>query len=199
MVIKIREKDIDIMLKDLDKAHSEYQIENFIVGSEVHPWHQYKQALREIASRREALVDQNEKLSFIESEIKRFERWRPRFGRKKQIHYIRLTQEKRKRKKLIVDIANNEEEMNCFVRCAAEIRHMQGFNSLTFEKRKAIEAEAWREKAKWMICLDLYCFGKPSKGTIEFITKLPKSIRRELIIKLSVIKPEEVKQYFLDI
>jgi hypothetical protein len=207
MVIESGKNEIEIMLGDLEKTHSEYQIENFIVGCEVHPWHRYKQALRELASRREAVIDLNDKLSYLEGEIKRmqgrryryFHRWRLKTAKEKTIDFYQLKIKKRERKKLIISIAGNKKERKCFARIATQIRRKHGFDSLTYEKRKAIEAEAWREKAKWMVCLDYFCLGQPSKQTIEFIAKFPKAIRRELINDIAKITRNEVTQYLIDV
>ena len=50
-------KDIEIkkLLNDHQELHSEFQIENFIIGNQGDKWAQYKQSLREIKARYEKL------------------------------------------------------------------------------------------------------------------------------------------------
>ena len=58
------DSEIKILLNDEELNHSNFQIENFIVGSQVGKWAQYKQCLREISSRFEQ--DRGDKCRFVE-------------------------------------------------------------------------------------------------------------------------------------
>jgi effector-binding domain-containing protein len=190
------EKKIGILSRDYQSEHTEYQIRNFIIGSEVHPWHQYKQCLREIAKRYENLKIKKDSLKAINSGDSKL-KGRRVFFRKKQKNNISKINAMRSR--LLKSISEINRELKHFVNIAMEIRHKHGFEELSDERKKYLEAEAWREKAKYMLCMDLFCIGQPSKQTMEFVYKLPKDVKRGLIGQLAKIKREEVKQYLIDV
>jgi hypothetical protein len=185
---------IEILLKDFQANHSEYQIENFIVGSEIHPWHRYQQCLREISSRKDGLIDQSEALESIDLKLKELNR--RRFFRRKKSARL-LSKKKRQRLKIIKSIAATHRELDCFFKIALDMRNEYGFDSLSGEQKKMLEAEAWREKAKWMICLDFFCFGQPSKSTLEFVFKLPKNVKRDLILDMANMDRRNVEHFLI--
>jgi F0F1-type ATP synthase delta subunit len=180
---------IDILLKDFEPNHSEYQIKNFIIGSQVHPWHQYNQCLREIAARHGAIKEKQRELDLFEIETKR---------RKARGWFKRKTRPIENRAKTLNEIAEIERELNCFLKIAIEIRRQHGFENLSFEKKSVLEAAAWREKAQYMICMDLYCIGRPSKQTIEFIYKLPKEVKRELFSQMMKLNKDNIQNFLIE-
>src|SRR5512139_1594951 len=71
---------VEKLLADYRPEHSEFQIENFIVGCG-HPWGQYKQALRELSARHSAVLESSEQIRELKNEIdKRRRRWLWRNG-----------------------------------------------------------------------------------------------------------------------
>ena len=182
MVTAENEKMIDALLKDFDGGHTEYQIENFIVGTEIHPWHQYVQCLREIGSRYEAIKNSRESLK---SNVRR------------KFLFFRSKPKKKKIDQAKRSIAKNEKELNHFLEIAIEIKKQFG-GELTEEKKKVLEAEAWREKAKYLLCMDLFCIGRPSKQTIEFIYKLPRETKRELLMNVDPRDQKKIIEYLIE-
>jgi len=192
-----RRAQINDLLKDHAAGHSDFQIENFIVGSEAHPWHRYKQCLREIAGRKESIELGEQEIRYMDEDIRRLKKWdkfNP-FFRKKRTRMIAILMAKRKAGSK--SIKNNARELHIFVESAVTIRESFGFEKLSIEKKRYLEADAWREKAKWMICLDMFCFGNISKATLEFTYKLPKAVKRELIMQLSDLNREKLQNYLV--
>ena len=61
------------LLKDYEGCHSDFQIDNFIIGSQGDAWAQYKQCLREINGRVEILESKSGKAAAeTEKELARF-------------------------------------------------------------------------------------------------------------------------------
>jgi len=188
---------INDLLKDHAAGHSDFQIENFIVGSEAHPWHRYKQCLREIAGRKESIEMGEQEIRYMEEDIGRLKKWDrfSPFSRKKRSRMIAILMAKRTAG--LNSIRNNARELQRFVESAVAIRESHGFKNLSAEKKRYLEADAWREKAKWMICLDMFCFGNISKPTLEFTYKLPKAVKRELIMQLKDLTREKLQNYLI--
>lgn len=164
---------IDKLLKDFDSGHTEYQIRNFIVGSEVHAWHQYMQCLREIHARKNFLISSNHKIK------KGLKFW------KKKIEMPNSEDKKIKR------------EMALLIKIALELRKKYNFENLSQDKKNILESEAWREKAKFMLCMDLFCIGRPTKETIDFIYKLPKKTKRELLTDVDPRDRQKIIEYLV--
>lgn len=169
----MNEKIIKALLKDFEPGHTEYQIRNFIVGSEVHPWHQYMQCLREIDGRVRILR-------------------RPDRERKSRFKFWR-----RKRNGRLPANRSVRRELAHFINIAVELRERHNFGSLSGEQKKILESESWREKAKFMLCMDIFCMGRPSKPTVEFIYKLPKKEKRELLMEVDPRNKQKVIEYLV--
>jgi hypothetical protein len=188
----MKENAIDILLKDFEPNHTEYQIKNFIIGSEIHPWHQYGQCLREIAGRRGVMLEKRNALKVLDEKIKRLEA-RRLFKKKSETEKAFG-----RRVELLTQIAEISRELNCFVKCAIDIRRQYGFEKLSLEQKKILEAEAWREKAKYMLCMDLFCIGRPSRQTVEFVYKLPKKVKRELLTSIDPRNQQAIIEYLVE-
>ena len=124
------------LLKDYQPKHSQFQIDNFIIGNQGCNWSKYKQALREIDGRYNSLIGQKEDLELFD--LKRVWRWP--FGRKAQIRAIRR---KRDRQTLADNIAETERELRRFVEIAVKLKERIG--KLDYEKRKVLESDSWRQ------------------------------------------------------
>jgi hypothetical protein len=189
----IKEK-LKILLKDNQEGHSEFQIKNFIINSQIHPWHRYKQCLREIAGRKESVESGAKQALVLGLEIKKLKR--KLFLRKKNASKIsELNYQKRSALK---SARKAERELNLFVNVALELRENYNYHNLSFEQKELLEAEAWREKARYMFFIDLYCIGQPSKQTIEFIYMLPKKIKRDLFLQMGEIDKKKIHNYLIE-
>jgi len=172
------EYGIKLILKDFQPMHSEFQIDNFIVGAESCPWARYKQALREIDSRWSSLVSSREDLELFD--LSRSRGWP--FGRRAK---IRLSRRKRSRAALVKNIAETERELERFVEIAIQLKDEIG--PIENGKRELLEADSWRQKAVRMSALDLLVNRGISHTTMDFILKLPIKDRQMVI---NVISPD---------
>lgn len=189
---------INLLLKDYDQGHTEYQIENFIVGSEVHPWHRYCQCLREISARHDLLMEKERNRILLASEIVDLQQKGHRWLFRKKKYQVKVENKKRDLRTLTLGIMEVRRELDIFLKIAMEMRRQNGYESLNFERRKILEGEAWREKAKYMLCMDLFCIGRPSKQTVEFIYKLPKAVKRELLMEIDPRDKQKIIEYLIE-
>ena len=192
------DNQINLLLHDYESGHSEFQIRQFIVNSEVHPWHKYKQCLREIYARRETIESKKRILETINQSILKLNSKKGRrfFGsKKKEIELAELISKKIDFEK---KISLAKRELVCFVEAAFEIRSNHGFDRLNHDEKKYLEAEAWKEKAKFMLCLDIFCLGSIGKQTIEFIYKLPQKTKRELLSSIDIKDRNRMINYLVE-
>jgi hypothetical protein len=175
---------IEDLLKDFELYHSEFQIKNFIIGGAGNSWMQYKQCLREIASRYENYLQKAERIKTLEGEAAEKKNGRFRFGLKK-IKAAAGTARKNR------ELADHREqyrhlirELRVFIDEAVRIKRESRFDGLSEKQKSDLEAVSWLEKAKRMAALDLIAFGNFSRPTVDFIFSLPREQRRELLIFL---------------
>jgi hypothetical protein len=178
---------IENLLQDHQKFHSEYQIENFIIRSQGGAWAQYKQCLREIASRYDTIQDMKGDMQLIDLEIERLKNKRFFFRRFSKIkHRIELERKQRNLGNLKKSFADTSRELLAFVRIAEGIKlNFWGNGKLSGNKKKMLEENMWFEKAKFMMAVDLMTIGNVSKPTLEMVYAMPKKIRGELMSNLS--------------
>ena len=174
----VLETEIKGLLKDHRARHSEFQIDNFIIGSEPCAWARYRQSLREIDSRWGLLVSSREELELFD--LSRDRGWP--FGRRAK---IRLSRRKRSRAALVKNIAETERELERFVEIAIQLKDEIG--PVENGKRELLEADSWRQKAVRMSALDLLVNRGISHTTMDFILKLPIKDRQMVI---NVISPD---------
>ena len=165
--------NVEKLLSDFRPEHSEFQMENFIIGGG-HPWGQYKQALRELSARHLVMVESSQKIAELRDEIKRQRaKW---FGRGHvNGHEAKLTALKDSRK-------SKAREYYTFYRIARDLKKQLG--EITPKRRRELEAEMWLDKARRMAALDLMTTGGIQRQTAEFLTSLPREQRREIFREL---------------
>lgn len=188
-------KLIESLLKDYENGHTAFQIKQFIVGSQAHPFHRYKQCLREIAGRHETIKSNRIKLNKIENRIKKV-KLRLFFFRKTKRKILTILEIERK--SLIAANYDTSRELNNFVSIGLELRRKFGFENLSIKQKELLDADAWREKAKYMLALDLFSMGSPSKQTAEFIYMLPQSIKKELFNELIKMDRQKIINYLIE-
>jgi len=176
--------DIEKLLVDYEKYHSEFQIDNFIIGKSGDDWARYKQALREISTRYKSLINMREQFeidSFGPSFYKKIRAWLLPC----RVREIYKDKRRRSRSEIVSEIAEIERELSRFIELAKSLRDRLG--ELTPERRRELEANSWREKAVKMAGLDLLTNGRVGSASLEFIMSLPKKDRRMVI---NVISPD---------
>ena len=177
--------DIEILLKDFETKHSEYQIDNFIIGNQGGIWSQYKQALREIHSRYNSLISQKEELELFDLK----KPWRWPFGRRAEIKKARR---KRSRLAMADGISETARELNRFVKLAMALKKALG--DLGNGKREILEADSWRQKALRMAGIDILVNHRIGQSTMELILALPEKDRTGVLLILSPdSKPDPFK------
>ena len=182
-------KDIEIkkLLNDHQELHSEFQIENFIIGSQGDKWAQYKQCLREIKARHEKLESDKMQAEILKMEPKAKRLFWPskmnfakrkieRISRQKQLKSIRDTIEERQR------------ELDCFLKLAKSLKdHIGNVNK---ERRQQLELESWTAKGRRMAAIDRILTGGISHQTFEFILSLPIESQNSILDKILPNDPE---------
>jgi len=171
---------IENLLKDKQGHHSEFQIENFIVGGEGDSWAQYKQSLREIESRYETILSEREALIIEKKRIENFKKDangnRAWYNEKIRAYHKRLENAK--------DV---KRELYKFVDLALKLKEEIG--EIYFEKRHQLESESWTAKGIKLAAIDFLTSGRLSAQTAEFILSLPKKSQVEVFTKISSNKP----------
>lgn len=166
------------LLRDFESAHSEFQIDNFIIGSAGDPWAQYKQCLREIHARRESVINLQEQIELHEMNSVRV-RWL--FIRKKKAE-IEKRQWRRKRKALVKRLSESKRELARFVDLALELKKSIG--EIGPDEKRRLEEQSWLYKARRMAGIDVIVNGRIGKQTLEMILALPDAQRREILAEL---------------
>ena len=167
---------IEKLLDDYQQYHSEFQIDNFIIGKEGCNWSKYKQALREIDSRYKSLISQKEELELFELQKSRCWPFGSRFK-------IMAARRKRARLAMIDQISETERELNKFVKIAVKLKEEIG--DIGNGKRELLEADSWKQKALKMAGIDLLINGRIGQPTMELILALPEGDRFEVLGRLS--------------
>lgn len=164
-------KKVEALLKDYHPEHSAFQIENFIIGSQAGLWGRYKQALRELSGRHIGMMKIRSKINLNKKEIElETRKW---FKDKKKIE--KLTAEIESVKKTFKPKAR---EYFTLYKLAVELKRKIG--EITPHKRRELEAQMWHEKARRLAAIDLISIGGLQRSTVEFITQLPREMRKEI-------------------
>jgi hypothetical protein len=172
---------IEKLLMDYRSKHSEFQIDNFIIGNQGCVWSEYKQALREIHGRYISLISQKEDLEMFDLK----KSWRWPFGRRSSI--IKSRRE-RSRFALANGISETERELDRFVELAVELKKEIG--DIDPVKRQVLEADSWLQKSVRMAAVDLIVNGRIGQSTIGMIISLP---TRDRAVALDKIKGDPHK------
>jgi len=170
------------LLYDNESRHSDFQIENFIIKKQGDKWAQYKQCLREIASRDSSIRDSEARNKALVSATKksvRFKLWRL-LNRKKNGSgpEIRLPDG---------NLDDLKAELDCFLKIAEKLKGELG--EITEERRYKLETESWKNKGVKMAAIDILATGRVSNQTYDFIFSLPKKSQLEVFLKLSTKQP----------
>lgn len=177
-VEKVIEKKVERLLADYRPEHSEFQIENFIIGAQGNEWAQYRQALRELASRHDGVVESGKNIAEINVQIER--------ERKKWIRWNSIEKElTEKRDELKRRRMPKVREYCKLYIIARNLKRKIG--EVTAERRRELESEMWIEKARRMAAIDLISINGLQRSTVEFIASFPRDIRRQII---SDLRPE---------
>lgn len=171
------EKKVERLLADYRPEHSEFQIENFIIGAQGGEWARYRQALRELASRHDGMVESGLEIARLGAEIESARGSLLRWFKKKRIAWL-----ERKRKALKERRASKVREYCHFYRIARDLKRRIG--EVNAERRRELESQMWTERARRMAAIDLLSLGGLQRSTVEFIASFPREIRRQIVSDL---------------
>lgn len=177
-------KPINVMLRvekyllcDFRGEHSEFQINNFILPGNGGLWERYKQALRELSARHKKIKKDIEEIAQTKKNIKICE---GKFFKRKKVEVLNC-----QLKTLIESYKKRAREYFYLYKIAMELKRKLG--EITPQKRRELEAQMWKEKARRMAAIDLLSIGGLQRSTVEFIVSFPREMRREII---SDLRPE---------
>jgi len=178
------------LLNDHREKHSYFQIENFIIGCQGSDWFQYRQCLREIKARWETLEMLKEDLILMQIPKPSKFRFFVKSDRMKK--RIMKRREARKISSLTENISEVEREIKKLINLALKLKKSIG--DIDDEKREALEADSWYQKARKMAAVDIMVHGGISKQTMDFILSLPKADLKNILLEIRHVKPETILQ-----
>lgn len=164
--------------------HSDFQIENFIIGAQGNEWARYRQALRELAARVDGMRAKTIEIKTLTAEVKSFNGggWNP-IGREKRRLKAALMRSRLKSERMA--FKSKMREFLKFYQIAVALKRSLG--EISTEQRRELESKMWVEKARKMAAIDLLSIGGLQRSTVEFIVSFPKEIRHQI---LSDLRPE---------
>jgi hypothetical protein len=179
------------LMADNQELHSDFQIDNFIIGNQGDRWAQYKQCLREISGRRENIRLKKSEAELLRLDIDRKKiYWPSRYGRKKA--KIKRQEKLKRFEDLRAIISEYERELSRFLKHALELK--RHFGNINRERRQQLELESWTAKGRKMAAIDRVLTGRISHQTFEFILSLPIESQHSILDK---ILPDDVQARLL--
>lgn len=174
-------RKVGFLLSDYRPEHTEFQIENFIIGSQGNEWARYKQVLRELSGRVDGIKTQTEKIRALAAEVASLNGggWNP-IGRKKRRLKTALMRSRLKAERTA--FKSKMREFSKFYRIALDLKRSIG--EIDGPKRRALESEMWIERARKMAAVDLLSIGGLQRSTVEFIASFPRELRRDILMDL---------------
>lgn len=192
---------IEELLADHQLYHSEFQQDRFItIKSGGTPYGCYKQALRELSKRHQAI--QELELQIEEAEIE-LDELRPLIvqieGKESASAEDRrlIVDHKRKSltlKNLDLTMRETQREYGRFLQQARGLKAHLG--EITPERRDELDREMWEYRVKSLLAVELFAYGRPSTSTIELLQCLPPGMRARILPCLET--PDTVKKLQAD-
>lgn len=174
------------LLADHQSLHSDLQMDRFItIKNGGTPYGCYKQALRELHKRYNAIREME--LQIAEAEIDLEEAGdRVKRADSETNGYRRATID-HKRKLLALEnleqqFAETRREFSRFHQQASALKEIVG--ELTEERRSQLDAEFWEHRVKSMMAVEIAVYGKPGTSTLELLQCLPPAMRQSLLKRL---------------
>lgn len=168
------EYSVSQLLADHELYHSEFQQDRFItIKNGGTPYGCYKQALRELHKRHQAI--QELELQIEEAEID-LEEIPEKRDRRQQIQ---------KRRKLLqienlnLTLKETRREYDRFLQQARGLKAHLG--EITPERRNELDREMWEYRVKSLLAVEMFAYGRPSTGTIELLQSLPPGMRGRIL------------------
>ena len=170
---------LDALIADHQRYHSEYQMDLFITAkSGGTPYGMYRQALRELTSRHESLLGGREDIDELGLDLEdaRNEQGDPR---RRAINVRRKERALEHARLALVDKAR---EFRCFYAQAVKLKEQIG--DLTPAKRATLEAEFWAFQARKKAALELICHHRIEPATLDMIWSLAPGDTRAILAEI---------------
>jgi len=165
------------LLSDHRPFHSEYQIDNFIVGAAGRDvWSQYKQAIRELRQRFGSLKSSYLDRELVSVDLEEFNEKEVKAGSiDERRNVINIVKAEMKREDIDMMIADIEREFRRFFAIALTLKKklVADHGELSEGVRQMLETQSWLFKAIDMAALDVMRFGVFSPNTIQMIASIP--------------------------
>lgn len=180
---------VEELLVDHQLYHSEFQQDRFItIKSGGTPYGCYKQALRELHKRHQAI--QELELQINEAEID-LEEIPEKGDRREQIQ--------RRRKLLQLENLNltlkeTRREYERFLQQARGLKAHLG--EITPERRDELDREFWEHRIRSMMAVECQVYGRPGASTIELLQCVPRDMQLRLLAHME--SPEAVRRLTAD-
>ncbi len=178
--------EIEKLLEDLIPHHSDFQIDNFIIGKQGDSWSRYKQALMELAARVESIEELRITIEIDKIALKKLKKrwcWRQDSRNLRRLEVLRV---ECRIKQSLSKMSHSEAEMRRFLGIAKNLKAILG--DIDSKKRRVLEAESWANKAKRMARIDLMSVGYVQRQTIEFVMSLPDEMQQPVIQEIEFQK-----------
>lgn len=160
---------VDSLMQDHRPFHSDFQIDHFIVGRAGTPWGRYQQCLREIATRVDAINEDEYAIRRIELKAER--------ANGNKVVYLRHRLER-----LHETLRDRRRELRRFTALAAALK--AGLGVVDEERRAQLDADLWYQRLRMMAARDLIMHGRVSEGTMDLCLSCPVEMRVALVNEL---------------
>lgn len=175
--------DIKHMMQDHQSGHSDLQIDHFIVSKgNWTPYGRYKQCLREIASRHNALLEMREEaeLAVLDLDDAKLALEREALGTPAAVRKrVACDRQRRRLESIHRTVATQQRELDRLVALATDLKQQVG--ELTDDRRAELDAELWSVRVRAMVALDMFTSGHLSQSTAELLIALPVEIRQPIL------------------
>jgi hypothetical protein len=179
---------VDELLADHQEYHSELQMDAFITlraGGTLYGC--YKQALRELNSRKLAVIQRRTQMQLADLE-------RRQRARSTVSEYVaernKIKNEESNAVRSFAEqaLADTERELRHFQGQGSAIRELLESRGVTFpldaETRHRLDCEMWEHRLKCMAAIDYMHSGRLERSTIEFLQAVPPTARRRLAVMI---------------
>lgn len=193
--------NLETLLADEQLFHSEYQLEYFIIRKCGTPYAQYKQAIRELSQRVQALRGLFVKSKELEFRIRELQLAVDTIPNtetariKHERHLLELQQADWNRDQLARTLKDTYREFSILFKLAASLKASIG----DLGNREELEAKQWAYEAKLRLAIDMTTSGACSKETWGLILALEPSVRFDLVSSIKAANLSQFAKWLVDV
>lgn len=180
---------INKLLEDYQELHSDFQIDNFIIGNQGDSWAQYKQCLREMKSRVESIESDKMQAEILERKPKQSKIFWPSKSNLEKRRVEKISNRTRLNT-IYAMIKERERELSRFLEHAQRLKDEIG--TIDQDRRYQLEIESWTAKGRKLAAIDLLSYGRISTQTLDFILSLPADVTEKILMEHNVKLPKQI-------